>query len=62
MTHRLPADYSRCHDADCSQRGGCLRWLDRHNGYSHLATYQPEFDRGPFVGPCPGLIPVPEAP
>ena len=49
----IPNDICRCHDAGCSERFECLRWLDRETG-SETTPHSPSlmaYDE-PIGDPC----------
>lgn len=50
--HRLPADYSRCVNAQCAMRERCLRWLCRDDNFR---TSFASFQGGPD---CPKYLPA----
>lgn len=56
---RLLADICRCHDAECPQRGDCLRWIERKTG-ADWTPHQATFRNGDGV--CKDKIAAPEGP
>lgn len=43
--HRLPADFSRCVNAQCAMRHTCLRWLCREDNVRSSVNSFPDWPK-----------------